>query len=527
MSSAVDGSERATLGAGKRPDIPRAELFGIVLVSGAAVMAIEILGTRIIGPVFGVNLFVWSALLAVTLGSLAIGYYAGGVLVDRRPGLRLPGFVVLVAGLLLGVVPLLSYPVLRFALAVGPRGGSLLGATLLFSPSLTLLGMIGPVAVRLALKDLRATGHGVGAVYAVSTAGSLLGTLVTGFVIVPAFDTNQILFGTATLLAITGASSLAFHGRPVALLAAFVPFFTSAAPIHALPAGLAILDRSQSLYGLVEVIDDGNRGARFLRADHSIVGIQFQFDGSSAFSFTHLLEVVRFLRPAAKDVLQIGLGTGALPSALEREGIKADVVEIDPAVVRFARQYFRFTARGEIYEEDARTFLGRTERRYDLIVHDTFTDGTTPEHLLSLEVLQRIHAILRPGGVLALNFVGYQRGPNAEASRAVARTLRAVFPVVHAYRDSAPDEDPDTAGNVLFFASDEGLDFTIPPGARFENPSCERHLRSFQGWEILEKVPDGPWITDGHNPLARLQLPAADEHFEAMNKLLPPEVWLQ
>ena len=202
------------------------------------------------------------------------------------------------------------------------------------------------------------------------------------------------------------------------------------------------------------------------------------------------------------------------------------MVEIDPAVVRFAEKYFGFSTMGAVFVEDARTFLRQTSRRYDLVVHDTFTGGTTPEHLLSIEVVQRIHDLLRPGGVLVLNFAGYQRGPKAEASWAVARTVRAVFPNVRVFRDSPPEETPDEPGNLAFYASEGSLDFQIPQGVRFENEVCEKVQRSFQEWEVLKQVPDGPVITDARNPLARLQLPSAEEHYRAMNKLLPPEVWL-
>jgi SAM-dependent methyltransferase len=535
MSKVRKNPERATapeepsVGRDPRPgmrSLARAELFGTVFVTGAAVMTIEILGTRIVGPVFGVNLFVWSALLAVTLGSLAVGYYTGGVLVDRAPAPRLLGGIVAVAGVLLGIVPALSHAVLRSAESLGPRGGSLLAAMVLFTPCLVLLGMIGPVAVRLATTDLRAAGHGVGSVYAMSTAGSLAGTLVTGFLVVPVFETSQILFGTAMLLTLLGAGSLAWHWRSAALVAVVVPLLARGVGKSPLPAGIEVRDHAQSLYGLVEVIDDSNRNVRFLRADHSIIGAQLLPSHEPGFSFIYALEAVRFLKPNAKRMLQIGLGIGSLPAALNAQGITVDVVEIDPAVIRFASQYFGFATQGEIHEEDARTFLRRTERRYDVIVHDTFTGGTTPEHLLSLEVVQRVHDLLQPGGVLALNFVGYQDGPKAEASWAVARTLRAVFPIVRTFRDGAPDGHGDSAGNLLFFASDSVMNFAMPANARFSNSSCEHVLRSLQDWEVLKQVPEGPVITDANNPLARLQLPVAEEHFRAMNELLPVEVWI-
>jgi hypothetical protein len=514
----------ATEAANPAPALGRAELFSTVFLTGAAVILVEIVGTRVIGPVYGVNLFVWSALLAVTLGSLAVGYYAGGVLVDRTPAPRLLSMVVAAAGVLLGLVPLFRLVVLRAAESLGPRGGPLVAATLLFAPSLLTLGMIGPIAVRLATKEVRFAGHGVGAVYAVSTVGSLAGTMVTSFVLIPAFETDRILEGAAALLLLMGAVPLARRWHRSALATLFLPVLASGGHGSA-PPGFSVVDHSQSLYGLVEVIDDVNRGVRLLRVDHSIIGAQWR-DGTAAFSFLHILEAVRYLRPAARDMLQLGLGIGSLPSVLAPRGIRADVVEIDPTVVKFAQKYFGFSTQGEVYVEDARTFLRRTERRYDLIVHDTFTGGTTPEHLLSLEVVQRVHDILRPGGVLALNFVGYTNGSNSDATLAVARTLHAVFPSVHAFRDEAAEDRPGEPANLLFFASDEPLDFTVPASARFENKQCEYLLRTFSAWETLRQVPDGPLVTDANNPLARLQLPVAEAHFEAMNGLLPIEMWL-
>jgi SAM-dependent methyltransferase len=348
--------------------------------------------------------------------------------------------------------------------------------------------------------------------------------LVVGFVIIPAFDANAILAGAAGILVLLGAVSLALRKRPLVLGLLLWPLFVAGSGNEQLPPGFRLVDKSQSLLGLVEVIDDDNRQVRLLRSDHSILGATYS-DGSPGFSFVDVLEAIHFCRPDAKSLLNIGLGSGAVPSALGRLGIKVDVVEIDPAIVRFAQKHFDFAATGDVFTEDARAFLRRTARRYDLIVHDTFTGGTTPEHLLSVEVLERARSVLRPGGVLALNFVGYYAGTEAEASFAVTRTLRAVFPHVSAYRDSEPDPT-EPVGNILFFASDSPVDFVIPPDAHFGSPTTEHVQRSFTSWKVMEHVPDGPLITDARNPLGRLQLPIAERHFAAMNKLLPPEVWL-
>ena len=502
------------------------ELQGTVFCTGAIVMLIEILGTRVIGPVFGVSVFVWAALLSVTLLALASGYYGGGVMVDRAPRASRLGWVLLFAGAALGVVPLVAPPVLGGASGLGPRSGPLLAALVLFAPALTALGMTSPIAVRLAMTDVAAAGQRAGKIYALSTAGSLLGTLITSFWLIPEYDSNHILLGAAGALILLGATILMRRGRAWAGAALVVPLFGGLARPPHLPANIRILATSHSLYGLVEVIEDTSRDVRYLRSDHSIIGAHWTRDGSAAFAFLHAMEILPFVRPAAKSALVIGLGTGAVPSSLTKNGMRVDVVEIDPAVAQFAEKYFWFKPSGTTYVEDARTFTRRTENEYDIIVHDTFTGGATPEHLLSSEVIHQIHRLLRPGGVLALNMVGFQHGPNAGATWAVARTLRAEFPTVRAFRDGPPERHSEDTTNIIFLASDDQVEPSIPADAHFNDAYCARILPELHNWEILQQVPPGDTISDAHNPLSRLQLPVAEKHYDAMLEMLPLEVWL-
>lgn len=498
-----------------------------VLFSGAVVMLIEILGTRIVGPVFGVSLFVWAALLSVTLCALAIGYAVGGVLIDRAPRAVQLGWVLLFGGAALGGVPLLAAPILTATSGLGPRIGPLLAAFALFAPALVVLGMVGPIAVRLATTDLASAGKSVGSIYAVSTAGSLLGTLGTSFWLIPAFDTGVIVAAGAVVLIGFGAAILVRRRRAWAGAAMAVPLLSLRGPEPPLPASIDVLANARSPYGLVEVLEDSSRGVRYLRADHSIIGAHWLKDRSAAFAFLHVLEVLPIMRPSAKDLLVIGLGTGALPTALAKSGIRADVVELDPAVARFAQQYFWFTPTGKMYVEDARTFIRSASSQYDLIVHDTFTGGATPDHLLSVEVLRQLHRLLRPGGVLALNMVGFQRGPHAGATWAVERTLRAEFPRVRAFRDSPLDHRADQTNNIIFFASDASLEFHIDPRQPFNDALCAEILPPLKSRELMTHAPPGDIITDDHNPLSRLQLPVAEEHYQSMQQMLPFEVWLR
>lgn len=494
-----------------------------VFFSGGAVMVVEICGTRALSPAFGAGLYVWAALLAVTLGALAVGYYAGGAWADRQPAPRTLGLSLVIGAVALTSAVPLAPPLLQWGMLQDARFGSIVTASVLFGPALAALGMAGPIAVRLAMTEVRLAGHQVGRMYAISTAGSLVGTLLTAFVLIPIAETNIILLSAAGLLLVVGGLWLRGGARIAAAICLVVPALASSASSRALPADLKVIARAHSPYGLVEVIDDASRHVRLMRADHSIIGAR-RTDGTGAFAYTHVLEALHFARPEAKSLLQIGLGTGTLPLAMKRRGIEVESVEIDPGVARLAREYFDFS--GKVVIEDARTFLNRTAKKYDFIVHDTFTGGMTPAHLLSREVLERARALLRPKGIFVVNLPGFTDGPHAGGSHALARTMRAVFPIVRVFRDSAAKPGEPSLSNVLFFGSDEPFELKPPANASFESTTCERALRSLSRWEVTALPEAAPVVTDARNPLTWLQIPVADAHYQAMNTLLPPQAWL-
>jgi hypothetical protein len=144
-------------------------LIATSVVCGALVMVIEILGSRVIGPFFGVSLFVWTSLITVTLAALAGGYAAGGFLADRRPMPSTLYILILAAGVFALLVPSLKGPVLKATASWGLRSGAFASALLLFGPALFLLGCVTPFLVKLAARELRTLGRTVGSFAALST----------------------------------------------------------------------------------------------------------------------------------------------------------------------------------------------------------------------------------------------------------------------------------------------------------------------------------------------------------------------
>lgn len=501
-------------------------------VGGAAVMVCEVLGARMLSPFFGMGLYAWSALISVTLTALAAGYFAGGVAARRDVGRRGYYRLVILAAVLLAVTPLLLEPVLRLSEDLDLRLGALLSASLLFGPSLVVMGMLSPIAVDLVAREGTAAGGAAGRIFAISTICGLVATLLVGFVFVPHFRVSSTMTGAATALLGAGVIGGALTRRADAALAIAlpIPWIFGAPPQSDAPLdGVRILERASSLYGELAVVEDTNRAStlRLLRADQSFVGAQWVEGREPAFGFVHVLEAVRLANPEGHDLLLIGLGIGSLSMELADDGIRTDVVEIDPEIVRLAETHFAYVPTGAVHVQDARTFIRRTSSRYDFIVHDTFTGGSTPEHLLSSEFIREVRERLRPGGILAVNLVGASEGPLSPHAASVVATLESVFAHVRAFRDAAREDDPEAIHNLALFAADAPIHFADPT-LLHRSPACASVLDSFQRWEVTDDLHGhGVVITDDQNPLTQLAVPVSEAFRESMRRLYPREFWLQ
>jgi predicted membrane-bound spermidine synthase len=187
-------------------------LYVSISVSGASVLAVEILGTRIIGPFYGVDLFLWSALISVTLAALAAGYWLGGRWADRGPTMGRFCSLFVAAGLWLVLLPFLRGTAMEIARPLGHRAALLSAAAMLFFPPLAILGMVSPYALKLRVRSVGEVGRSAGNLYAVSTLASVAAALLVGFVLVPNFGVKSLASAIGIILAATGAAGL-FIGR--------------------------------------------------------------------------------------------------------------------------------------------------------------------------------------------------------------------------------------------------------------------------------------------------------------------------
>ncbi|KAH6842878.1 S-adenosyl-L-methionine-dependent methyltransferase [Chaetomium sp. MPI-CAGE-AT-0009] len=322
--------------------------------------------------------------------------------------------------------------------------------------------------------------------------------------------------------------------------------------------GYVVLDRAESNTGYISVIDSPKEGYRVLRCDHSLLGGEWvKFLGQGPFKGNQvaepiygvfaMLEAVRLVKTPEPIIdteakaLVIGLGIGTTPAALVAHGIDTTVVELDPVVHKFAAQYFQLPSNHTAVIEDAVTYTSRmaadeSEARFDYIIHDVFTGGAEPIALFTLEFLQNLHTLLKPNGVVAINYAGDFALP---PPRIVVNTINAVFPACRIFREHAREEaDFAESGrdftNMVIFCTkqaDSQIAFRAPSERDMLNSPSRRAFLLPQ-----HEVRDADFLVTGEEAqgvlrknetesLAKWHEVSAAGHWTVMRTVLPEAVW--
>jgi spermidine synthase len=475
-------------------------------------MVVEVLGSRVIGPFFGVSLFVWTSLISVAMISLAIGYAMGGILSDRRSSADNLYGLISIAGVCVILIPFVRLPVLKFSMELGLRAGAFFSSLVLFGPSLILLGCVSPYLIKIVAREVTNIGRTVGSFYALSTVGSVVGTIMTGFFLIAYLSVTQIFFLVGGLLIMISIVYFAvFRGKRVAALAAifllFLPLFGEEQLVaKQMDNGtlVQLVDQTNSYYGDVKVVDYtyGDKHQRELIIDGLIQGGYDMVNGLPFYPYSYLLSYLPMkINPEGKKALVIGLGAGVIPRWFEAEGILTDVVDIDADVVEMARKHFGFQLQGDVYVQDARYFLGRNQEKYDFIILDVFNGDTTPAHVISLEAFQLMHQNLSGGGVLGLNLIAKLKGDTL-VSASVVKTLEQVFDNVEVYPNFNPHKE--SSGNISILAYDGPavpLDGSVFRSVRV-HPTAAAGVYNFaQNRFHFDEDVEAILLTDNFNPM--------------------------
>lgn len=453
----------------------------LIFLTGAIVLALEVLSSRIMTPYFGVSLYIWAGILSITLTFLAAGYALGGYAtrrfeVARHAAIFLSMPIAAAAAIVLacGAYPVLFPMLARFDLVLGSFAAS---ATLLALP-LVALSAMNPLLIALRKTEAGTSDGGAGQVFAVSTIGSVAGVLVTAFAIIPNVTNFEALAWLAltlcgsvavACLALESLSSyqrLRLIGTAIVLAAASAIFLlgqeryldrvTRAANDD---QQFAILEEYSSVFGNLKVVDLTSKSNRYppmkILLQDGVIQNRVSRDNRSLSMYTYVLDrLAKGFAPNAETALVLGLGAGILPRDMAGRGLDVAIVDINPDVLAAAQRHFGFDP-GEFRMalEDARTFVRNCDSTYDVIVVDLFQGDGTPDYLLTKEFFGDLRLCLRPRGIVVMNafFDPDDEVPN----RRLLATVATAFPRIFTF------QLPDINSFVVATTSREAQDMTF------------------------------------------------------------------
>lgn len=423
-------------------------LYVTVFFSGLASLAVEFAASRLLENYFGSSNIVWACIIGLILIYLTAGYFIGGNWADRSPKYSTLFKILAWASLAVGLIPLISRPILRLAanafdsLQLGVLFGSFSVVMILLIIPITLIGTASPFAIRLAIEDTALAGKISGRIYAISTLGSFIGTFLPVLVLIPMVGTYRtflIISSLLMLIALVGIFMaqgwkylLRYLWMPIIILLLFIFGAPGAAKTTE-----GLVYETESAYNYIQVIDQD--GYMLLRLNegqgiHSVYkeGVNF-YNGT----WDQVLSAP-FFNPAPislsniTDVAIVGLAAGTTAKELSAvfPEVKIDGIEIDPKIVAVGQKYFAMTEPNlHVIIQDGRWALAHSDKKYDIISIDAYRPPYIPASLVTQEFFQIVKDHLKPGGVMVIN-VG-RSNVDRRLINSLYATASTVFPTIY------------------------------------------------------------------------------------------------
>ncbi len=405
-------------------------LFALSFTEGGAVMATELIGAKILAPYFGTSLYVWTCVMALTLGGLAGGYFFGGKLSQKVNSEKILFTTVLFAAVYMCILPFFSPLFLSLAGLTSLIPAVLIGSAVVLLPPVFLMGMVSPLLIKSLTEKAEESGKRAGEVYAISTVGGILFCFLTGFYLIPQLGLQYSLLLVSGLLVIF---PVIYFIKGKNYFSTLIYFVCAAGLIYSAAKKTNSVYVSEGLLGKLEIRDDlyqfstntEREPCRLLLMNNVIQSAMSLKTGESKLEYTSLIQKnLDTLGKKPKNVLLLGLGGGVLANEFAKRNMLVTAVELDPRVVEVAKDYFSLNKGVEIIQDDARHALYGINKKFDLVMLDLFHGETTPSHVLSVESFERLKSLLNEDGLIVLNTYGYLKDKTAEGNLILLNTLQ-------------------------------------------------------------------------------------------------------
>jgi spermidine synthase len=424
----------------------------IVFISGAVVMILEIVGSRVYAPYLGTSIYIWTSLIGIIMGSLSIGYYFGGILADRGASYKTLSKIIFLAGCFVLLTNIIKHIVLSGAVLIypDPKVASVFAGIFLFVLPSILLGMVSPYAVKLRLYSLTNSASTVGNLYAISTVGSIFGTFIAGFYLISFFGTTVVIYILAMVLIILAIFTYTKDKLSLKVPILSVCFALSLQGKDVLLSGVKNLVDVDTQYNRVWIYTGvdlkSKRPMRTMTLNGQNASAMFLDGDDLVFEYAKYFNLAGFFKPGLGSALLIGGAAYSYPKEFLNKFPQStiDVVEIDPDLAGLAKKYFNLkdNERMVYYPEDGRVFLNNSGKKYDAIMLDVFNSVVSiPHHLTTVETVQNIYNRLNDGGVVLTNIISSVDGKFSRFYVAEFNTYKKIFPNVYVFKVTGTAEE--------------------------------------------------------------------------------------
>lgn len=487
----------------KISDLALTKIELAVVVSGIVSMGLEILAGRVLAPRFGSTIYTWGSIIGISMLALSLGYLHGGRTSRDADFGDLERYLIYTTGYILFVM--IAGELLLSAasgIPVPPRYASILPVTLLFGPPTYFLGYVSPYAAQLSSKESK--GEASGHFYAVGTAGSILGAFGTTFLLVPYMPIDQIYL----LFAVLTTLPLLRHGKKLKSLTPLLMLVVGFLLLSNPPAAGNTVYTDSTVYQELRISDSD--GVRTMYLDGQPQSAIYLNGSGYPWGYLDYFHMPFLMRDDVEDVLFIGGGGFVAPQEFAEMGYNVDAVELDPGVVKAAREYFNFseTENLDVYTQDGRDYLQQTNETYDVIYLDAYRKSKVPFHMTTQEFMQLAHDRTDSRGVVVSNIISTSSGPGSRFARAEYATMDSVFNSVYFF----PTRNTALAQNIELVATKNGrlsqgtLLNRVENYSRKDLSSEVSMLRNFSA--------DGARVlTDNYAPVERLLNPLVGKDY--------------
>lgn len=437
------------------------KLYTISFVEGASVMAAEICGAKLLAPFFGSSLYVWSAVMAITLGGLAGGYFLGGKLSKRENKEQTLLLVLIAAVCCLCFMPFLTSLFLILASVLSLIPAVIIGVFCLLFPTMLCMGATSPLIISILTQSANQSGENSGKIYAVSTVGGIIATFLCGFYLIPNYGVQLSIICFAIALSLVCLFLILKKKDKIGLLILLFIVSLTLYGFSKSKTNRFTVYKSEGILGKLEIRDEASYNNPSIIVRELLINNTIQTEMNletkkSVSEYVRLVEKNLLYFPKGKALI-LGLGGGVVANLLHDNSYQVTAIEFDERIIEMSKRFFSLNDEVKTICADARYYINNYNEKYNLILFDVFKAEEQPSHVITKESLEKLKSMLDTNGVVLINTHGYLTNNKGLGTQCLLATLKNAGLDIKICT-SSEEED---YRNLLIVASQKPMEATL------------------------------------------------------------------